>query len=134
VKLPSIRKILREDVKGAPDWVGGIIDPVNSFMEAVYQALNKNITRGENLSGFVKEIVYRTPSTYPSGVELVEFINQLRGRAIGVEVLQAFDRSTYVAAPGPVYVPWVENNGSIVVSTITGLEPSKTYIIRLWIS
>ncbi len=131
MRLPQQKKILREDVKEAPSWINGIIGPVNSFMESTYQSLNKNLTLQDNLASFTKEITYTTPSTYPSGVATVEFNNQLRTKPIGNWVLQAFDKATYTPAPGPVYIPWVEDNGVIMVSTITGLEANKTYLIRM---
>lgn len=133
MKLPVIKKILREDVKDAPSWIGAIIDPFNSFAETVYQALNKNITFSENVRAFVKEIVYTTPSTYPTMGD-IEFLNELKVKATGILVLQAVDRSNYEPAPGPVYIPWAEDNGSIIVKPITGLEASKTYNIRLLVS
>lgn len=131
MRLPTQKKILREDLKGAPVWVGTLIDVINSFMESVYQALNKNITFNENISSFVKEIIYKTPSTYPSGVENIQFANTLKVKAQGLVLLQAYDKATYIPAEGPVYVPWVEDNGSIIVYPITGLDADKTYIIRL---
>lgn len=133
MKLPQTKKILREDVKDAPPWIGAIIDPVNSFMENVYQALNKSITFSENIRCFIKEITYKTTSTYPVEAQ-VSFANELKVKATGVLVLQAVERTTYTPAPGPVYVPWVEDNGQILVRSITGLEASKTYTIRLLIS
>lgn len=133
MKLPQTKKILREDVKDAPAWISGIIEPVNSFMENVYQALNKNITFAENIQSFIKELTYKTTSSYPVE-EDVEFTNELKVKATGVQVLQAFERSTYEPAAGPVYVPWVENNGTIIISPITGLEADKVYTIRLLIS
>lgn len=133
MRLPTQKKILREDLKGAPDWVRPMIDVLNSFMEAVYQALNKNITFSENIASFERELIYTTPSTYPTGVENVEFMTQLKTKARGLCVQQAYDRSTYVPAPGPVYAPWVDDNGTLIVYPITGLEASKTYVIRLLI-
>lgn len=131
MKLPTQKKILREDLKDAPAYVNGIIEPVNSFMESVYQALNKNITLGENIASFLKELIYTTPSTYPTGVENVLFQNTLRTRPIGIFLMQVYDRTTYVPPPGPVFIPWVDDNGTLVIYPITGLEASKTYLIRL---
>lgn len=133
MKLPVTKKILREDLKEAPSWVRGIIDPFNSFAETVYQALNKNITFSENIRAFVKELTYKTTASYPTA-DNIEFLNELKVKATGVQVLQAIDKADYSPAPGPVYVPWVEDNGTIVVSAITGLEASKTYLIRLLVS
>jgi len=131
MRLPTQKKILREDLKDAPPWVNALIEPINSFMESTYQALNKNITFSENISSFIKELVYTTPSTYPLSVPDVSFLNQLRVKPIGVQVIQAYERTSYVAAPGPVYIPWIEDNGSIIVSSITGLAASKSYLIRI---
>lgn len=131
MQLPTQKKILREDLKDAPPYVNGIIDPVNTFMESVYQALNKNITLTENISSFIKELNYITPSTYPSGVANVAFQNTLRVRPMGVLLMQAYDKADYSAPVGPVYVPWIETNGAITIYPITGLAASKTYLIRL---
>jgi len=131
MKLPVIKKILREDVREAPSWVNGLIDPINSFMETVYQALNKNLTLTENIASFVTEITYRTISTYPTGQETTNFMNQLKVRPSGVMVMQVYDKLTYLPPPGPVYVPWTLNGDQIVMRTITGLEADKAYMIRL---
>ena len=133
MKLPSQKKILREDLKDAPDWVNGIIEPVNNFMESAYQALNKNITYNENIASQIKELIVKTPSTYPV-MENIEFMSTLRTKALGVQVMQVFEKANYTPAPGPVYVPWIENNGNIVIHPITGLEASKTYIVRLLVT
>lgn len=131
MKLPATKRILREDLRDAPGWVNGIIGPVNSFMESVYQSLNHNISLTDNIASFVKEITYKTNSTYPTGMAQITFRNELKTKPIGVVVLQVYNRADYTPAPGPVYVPWVENVGDIVVSTITGLEADRNYMIRL---
>lgn len=133
MKLPQVKKILREDLKDAPKWISGLIDPLNSFMENVYQALNRNITFRENVGCFIKEITYKTTSLYPVA-EDINFVNELKVKATGIFLMQAVDKADYRPAAGPVYVPWVENNGKIIIGAITGLEASKTYIIRLLIS
>lgn len=131
MRFGSVKKIKREDLKDAPSWINGLIDPLNSFMETVYQTLNQNVTFQENIASFIKEITYKTPASYPSSVDNIQFQNELKTKAIGVIVVQVYERTTYTPALDAVYVPWIENNGSIVVSTITGLEADKTYTIRL---
>ncbi len=132
-KLPTQKKILKEDLKDSPNWINPLIDTLNNFMELVYGALNGNITYSENVYCFIKELTYKTPSTYPT-MDNVEFMNTLKNKVTGVQVLQAFEKSTYTPAAGPVYVPWVENNGDLVISSITGLAANKTYTIRLLVT
>lgn len=131
MKLPTIKKILREDVKEAPSWVNGLIDPLNAFMETVYQALNKNLTLTENVASFTTEIIYKTVSTYPTSQGTFDFQSTLRTRPIGVMLMQIYDKSNYTPPPGPVYIPWTSQGSQIVLDTITGLEASKSYLIRL---
>lgn len=131
MRLPTQKKILREDLKDAPGWVSGIIDPINSFMENVYQSLNKNITLQDNVASNIKEITYRTDSSYPSPQEVVTFQNTLRASPIGIVLLQVYDKANYTPPPGPVYIPWVNDNGTITISTITGLEADKAYLVRM---
>lgn len=131
MKLPSQKRILREDLKGAPSWVGPLIDTLNSFMETVYRALNKNVTFSDNIAANVKEFTYKTTSTYPAAQDNVEFVSGLKTKASGVLLFQVYETSSYSPPPGPVYIPWVEINGTIIISTITGLEPSKTYLVRV---
>jgi hypothetical protein len=134
MRLPTQKKVLREDVKGAPGWINPLLDTLNSFMETVYQALNKNITFTENVACVLKEVSYTTVSTYPSGQPVTEFMTGLKTKASGLWVIQAYDKATYVAAPGPVYAPWIENNGNIELSTVTGLEANKTYLLRFLVT
>jgi len=131
MRLPASKKVLREDVKGAPSWIIPLIDTLNGFMETIYQAMNFNITFTENISCQIKEITYITPSTYPVGVDAVEFTSSLRIRSSGLWLLQAVEKQTYLPPAGPVYIPWTENAGMITIGTIAGLAASKTYTIRL---
>lgn len=135
MRLPPTKKILREDVKDAPAWISAIIEPFNSFAESVYQTLNRNVTYSENIACFIKEIIYKTSSGYPVEAS-IEFANELKVKATGVQLLQALDRATYKAVEGngAVYVPWVDSNGVITIGAITGLQASRTYIIRLLIT
>jgi hypothetical protein len=132
-RLPPQKKILREDLKDAPSWVNPLIDTLNNFMESVYQSLNKNITFEDNVSCFIKELIYKTPSTYPT-MDNVEFTSLLKVKATGVQVLQVYNRATYEPATGAVYVPWVEDNSTIRIFPITGLAASTTYVVRLLVS
>ena|SRR5690606_16750819 len=134
MRLPTLKKILREDLSGAPDWVQGIIAPLNAFMEYVYQALNRNVSDADNIACQVKELIYTTPSTYPT-MDNVEFQSTLKFKATGLQLLQIYERSTYTPPTSAVYVPWVEDsNGAIIIYPVIGLAASKTYVLRVRLS
>lgn len=128
MRLPSQKKILREDLKGAPSWINPLIDVINSFMETVYQTLNKNVD-DKNLAQQIKELTYTTPAAYPA-MDNVEFLSTLKTKAVSCEIMQIYEKSTYlpVASSNPA---WVEDNGSIILGPILGLSANKTYIVRL---
>jgi len=131
MKLPIQRKILREDLKDAPDWISGLIDPINQFMETIYQMANKNIDE-VNLTSQIKEVSIIVPSTYPT-MDAIKFQSTLKIKATGCMILQVIDRDSFkpVATGNPA---WIDNNGVIEISTVTGLTASKTYLIRFRIT
>jgi len=133
MRLPPLKKLLREDLPGAPDWVSPMINVINSFFEASYQLFNKNIAYDQNIACQIKEISYSTPSTYPA-IDDIQFVSGLKIKATGCIVLAAFDSETYTPAVGPVYAPWQDVNGNIVIGPITGLVASKNFTIRLLIT
>lgn len=135
MKLPTQKKIMKEDMKGAPEYMDPVVGTVNSFMESTYQALNKNITFQENIASFIKEINYTTNAAYPGTPnEPVKFQNQLKTRPIGLLAIQVYDKATYTPVSIAGSVPWIEDNsGSIVIHNLPGLEASKTYVVRFLI-
>jgi len=127
MKLPIQKKILREDLKDAPDYIEGLLGPINQFMETIYQMANKNIDE-VNLQSMIKEVTVVVPSTYPV-MDPIKFQSTLKVKGTGCTILQCINKTTYlpVATGNPA---WIDNNGTITISEITGLTASQTYIIR----
>ena len=121
--------ILREDLKTKEAWVSALIDPINSFFDTVYIALNKNITFSENIRCMVKEVTVVTSATYPA-LDLIKFPNTLKVKASGLWVIFAIKKDDYTPVMSPVYASWVEDNGVITISGLSGLSVSTSYLIR----
>lgn len=49
--LPTFRRFAQQDVPTAPNWIGNVFNPLNVFCEQTVQALNKNLTIGQNVQG-----------------------------------------------------------------------------------
>ena len=128
MKLPSQKKILKEDLKDSPSWVNPLLEVVNSFMENVYQTLNRNISFQDNINSQIKLITIKTTSSYPT-MEPVEFASTLKTKPIGCLVLQAYEKTTM--APVNAAIAWNEINGVITITSVSGLSASSSYVVRL---
>lgn len=131
-KLPSTKRILKEDIPDAPGWTTRIIGPLNQLIESVYSALNKNITFRDNIDSQIKELDFQTPSDYSTkGFNKLQFQRLTRVRAEGVLVLQIFEKESNELVLEPVSIAWSEANNEIRVVYITGLKPDTKYRVSL---
>lgn len=136
-KLPTQKRILREDIKEAPSWIEKLLYPINSFMELVYSALNKNITFEDNISSSQKTLTFLTLSTYSSATPKVEgfdpltFNHNLKYKPSTVILQQiVVSEDLYEVITDPVTIQWQEINGVIYITYITGLKDFKSYTVR----
>lgn len=129
MRLPQIKRILKEDLgAGVPTWVDRLISPLNTFMEAVYQALNKNITFSENIASFFVELTVKTDGS--STFEAMSFLNQIKTRPRAVLICQAYVKETF-APVAAAAIAWNTDGTNVTVSEITGLSASTNYVVRL---
>jgi len=135
-RLPNQRRINREDVKNAPSWIDNLITPINSFMESMYSAVNKNLTFQENFISQIRTITFTTSATYTaSGTWVpVTFPSGLRGtRAQGVLVLQALNTTAdnFTPLKKAVTCDWLDNGETITLYFVSGLADSTSYTVRV---
>lgn len=137
-KLPNQKRILREDIQEAPNWIVRLLTPLNSFMETVYYALNKDITFTENIACQIKTVDFSTPSNYTSaspktdGFVPLQFTHTLRNKPQGVMIMQLVEEeNTGTVITSAVSLDWYEINGTVYISYITGLKDSTEYSIKL---
>lgn len=133
--LPTIKRVQRSDL-GAdiPIWVDSLLSPINQFIEEVYSAFNRNLTIPENVKGQIKNITFRTPSTYTSAKDFVEinYLNTL-GRKTQILLLGYIEEiGTPKKRHDPVTLSWYDNNdGTVTIHYITGLDNNKQYNITI---
>ncbi len=132
--LPSIKLISREDLKEAPSWIERLLSPLNSFMAAVYENLNRGLTFRQNIRCNIKEVRFATPSNYvaASGFTEIVFATGLRVKADGVILLQLYQtdvaRTEFITLA--TSFDWIELEGEIHVRFIAGLDDSHSYFAR----
>ena len=130
---------MREDFKDAPEWITGLLTPLNSFMSSVYYALDKDITFQENISAAIKEIKFTTRSDYSSadpktdGWVIQQVYNPLRIKPSGVHIVRVIDLTAYSVVTDPVTLFWDYLDGYIKIKYVTGLADSNKYQLNLLI-
>lgn len=129
--LPTSIKVNRQDIQNAPPWVFPMLSIYNTFNQAVYDALNGNLTYSENVRCQIKELTFRTLQTYNSGDwDILQFVCPLKVKPVGLTLLQIY-RTDNVVILQPVFVNWQYVNGNIVLPWITGLENATEYTLRV---
>lgn len=138
--LPPIRRITKEDLRDAPDWVQFLLYPLNTFMGSVYSALDANLTLGDNVAGsgsitlsFKTRSDYLTASPLKDGWESQNVASPMRYKPKNVVIGQLSETEKYSIITEPVSLHWDYLNGSIRVKYISGLQPSTKYKVSLLI-
>jgi hypothetical protein len=136
VKLPIFRRINREDLKEAPDWIGNLLYPLNNVFETVYNTLNRNITFQDNFLSFQRTIDFTTSQYYclnGTWEPLVFAIpDSFRVKISGVIILSL--RPTDInalACSDATSLTWLEDNRTVSIDWIAGLEESTKYSLTV---
>jgi hypothetical protein len=135
-ELPSVKRIVREDIKDAPEWIEGVIGPINTFMEEVYYALNADLTVGQNLRGALKSINFATRSTYntdPANFDVIKFINPMPVKPQVVCLGGIVNRDDFSIITNPITIDWDFYDGQIRIRYVAGLTANKRYELKLLI-
>jgi hypothetical protein len=136
--LPPIKRISKEDLADAPDWVEKIIYPVNLFFDSVYRALNGRLTLPENIVGQIKEISFQVKAVYDgtdtSKWDVLSFNSSLGSLAKGLHIMQikeVTDNGNFAPIGKDISIDWEDENRNIKIHYITGLTASKKYLLRV---
>ena len=127
--LPSIKSIRVEDIgANTPEWLPNLLGPLTIFMEAIYSALNKQLTFQENIACNLRQLAVNTSSGYTGGAFTpIVFPTNLNGRKpIGCLILQITE-STGAVITNAVSPSWLDLSGQIQINYISGLANSKQY-------
>lgn len=136
MKLPIFRRINREDLKAAPDWIGNLLYPLNNVFESVYNTLNRNITFSDNFLSFQKVIEFTTASDYClNGTwEPIVFAipDYFRVKITGVLILSLRPTDpTALTCSDATSLTWAENNRTVVIDWVAGLCDSTKYSLSM---
>lgn len=126
-KLPSIRRLLKEDFQDAPNWLDRLLNTLNLFMENVYLALNRNLTFPENVRSQKK--TFKITAGASAAANTYEFALENTWRPEGVILMKAAQISgSYVPVTSAVFMSWrIGDANNLVIDAVTGLTNGVTY-------
>jgi hypothetical protein len=133
--LPTIKRIQRQDMgSNIPEWVDGLLSPLNQFMEEIYSAMNRNLTIPENVKGQFIELEFKTLANYTNQSAFTELtVLNKTGQKLRALLLSQITKKTNPRHNfTTVNINWVDNNnGTITIYFISGLENSTDYKVVL---
>ena len=126
-KLPSIKKILKEDLKDSPIWVDKMLYVLNRFMEEIYGALNRDLTFTDNIASSFKSISISTYANYPTSFDTMKIANPLRTNPTGVILIRSINSDNNSPIKSAIGIDWDFLDGNIRILHVSGLAASTNY-------
>jgi hypothetical protein len=126
-KIPPLKRLLKEDFKGVP-WIEALLQPLNTFMEAIVSAFNKNITI-DNIKANIITFTYSNSTSVTTRFKA--------GIGIAPKVMMVGNVSPLDTATlsGPVFFTWtyLPDSDQIEIQNSYGLATTngKYYITVL---
>lgn len=128
-RLSNIKRIIKEQLPSdVQKWIDQLLIPINDSTSQFTYALTNQLTISENMLGTVKQFNLQTsqfPFTFNHGLNVqpkVMFIGKINDTSA--------NPAAFTSAP---FAQWeIGGTGnSIVIQTITGLDPAKQYNVTL---
>jgi hypothetical protein len=131
--VPQIKRLVAEDF---PDFPGieKLLQPLNTFMTEMSDAINAQLTFGQNILSDIRNLEIAMPSA--GSAFPVKTSTLLKVKPIGVLVIkvveQGFDTPTLTSA---VYANWTYAENVITINDIFGLDTTsgKIYDVTILI-
>lgn len=130
--LPVFRRFSVGDYPTAPDWLGQMFNPLNTFAETTVQNLNKNLVIGTNVQGQKFSTSFTTTAGYATGEFTTITFAYTGGGQPDCCLVGRINNDDGTLITDPVTVTdWFLNlNRSpfqVTIGYVAGLQPSTRY-------
>ena len=127
---PKMRTVPAEVYEEAPEWFGRFVGKLNEFLRDVNSALDRGLTRTENMQGSIVTVRVDTEASVTDNVKPfplflpVDFTSPVRS----VKVVAAKVLSSDIPFSTAVFPTWDRaNDGRVRVRFMTGLSANSSY-------
>ena len=125
-QLPSIKSLGMEDFQSQKNWIGKLIDPLNSFMSSLVTNLNKGLTINENMMGFTKSF------DVMGGGFPIYIPNDLKSKPIAITIGNIYIKATPAETIGTAAtLEWEYAGSQLKIKNITGLTNNIKYTVTV---
>lgn len=130
-RIPDLKRIAKEDFPAKyRDLIEKLAFPINSHIEQVRSALNKNINF-ENLAQELKTLTFTTGSN-GQPLNTVTFRSDLSSNVQGIIPVRTVITSSNTSfADNIPTISWVQNRNIVTINYIGNLQPETDYQITI---
>ena len=132
MKLPTFKRLNKNDYTAEfRELINKMSDSLNSGVENVYLALNKRLTRRENMLSTEKELAVTVDADGIPNAPLF-FELDFEGKAFGLVVERVDNLSNTISYPtSGVFASFTQKGTTITIKHLTGLRAGINYQIRV---
>lgn len=125
MRIPIQQQLSRQDFPDAPNWISGLLYPLNLFMNIVVNALRSQLTLQDNFSFVMNELTFVAKAS--ADLNTFSFLWDLNRQPIELTMHVTRSDGSYT----PIYpVPsWNLVGNSIQINGIQGLTSGVSYKI-----
>lgn len=132
MKLPSFRKLLKQDFKEEfQELVEKIGTSVNNGFDLVSEALNKKITLQDNIACTTKSFDLEVSDTTGKLKTQVVFNLDTTGSILGITVLSAVANEQNVYPNAGVYLNFTQSANKLTITHAFGLPVGKKFNLKV---
>ena len=131
-KLATYKRIITSDFEDDnKQLVEQIAFPINDGFNALYFAVDGRLGLRDNIFCSVKDVDIVVDAN-GSPTSTTSFNLDKQGQVIGCQVIYAANQVNSAIYPtGQPFVSFIQNNTSLVINNITGLQPNQRYRVRI---
>jgi hypothetical protein len=131
-KIPQIQRLVTEDFQDQKKWIGKLFQPINTFMELVVSAFDRNLTLTENVAA---DILYPVFTSVPTATAPLSLAWRLKVAPIALVVADVQSTvGTSFTISAAVQVQWTyTDNSGLQITNLVGLTPTNNDQYRLTI-
>lgn len=128
-KIPQIKRLVTEDFQEQKSWINKLFLPLNTFMESVFSALNKNLTITDNMAAEVKVVQFSSVPSFANPLPLSWTLNRAP-TAIVVANAQLVTGANFVLTQA-VTVQWAWTATGLQITNLLGVTPTSSNLYNV---